>query len=209
GFVQGVMLVITLRKYAEEQLAFLAYHDKLTGLPNRVMFEELLDLSLARAQRNQQGVAVLFMDLDDFKLVNDSLGHAAGDELLRQVADRLREATRDTDLVARQGGDEFLLLLADMDLHGDSPIPDVSEGQRMVAEAVAVRVHDCLRAPFVLDGTEFYVSASIGISMYPHNATDADGLLRNADAALYESKRSGPGGFLIHSVEGAGSVSKL
>jgi diguanylate cyclase (GGDEF)-like protein/PAS domain S-box-containing protein len=209
AFVQGVMLDITLRKYAEEQLAFLAYHDKLTGLPNRVMFEELLDLSLARAQRNQQGAAVLFMDLDDFKLVNDSLGHAAGDELLRQVADRLREATRDTDLVARQGGDEFLLLLADMDLHGDSPIPNVSEGQRMVAEAVAVRVHECLRAPFVLDGTEFYVSASIGISMYPQDATDADALLRNADAALYESKRNGPGGFLIHSVEGAGSVSKL
>jgi diguanylate cyclase (GGDEF)-like protein/PAS domain S-box-containing protein len=209
AFVQGVMLDITLRKYAEEQLAFLAYHDKLTGLPNRVMFEELLDLSLARAQRNQQGVAVLFMDLDDFKLVNDSLGHAAGDELLRQVADRMREATRDTDLIARQGGDEFLLLLADMDLHADSPIPDVSEGQRMVVEAVAVRVHECLRAPFVLDGTEFYVSASIGISMYPQDATDADALLRNADAALYESKRSGPGGFLIHSVEGAGSVSKL
>jgi diguanylate cyclase (GGDEF)-like protein/PAS domain S-box-containing protein len=208
-FVQGVMLDITLRKYAEEQLAFLAYHDKLTGLPNRVMFEELLDLSLARAQRTQQGAAVLFMDLDDFKLVNDSLGHAAGDELLRQVADRLREATRDTDLVARQGGDEFLLLLADMDLHGESPIPDTSEGQRMVAEAVAVRVHECLRSPFVLDGTEFYVSASIGISMYPHDATDADALLRNADAALYESKRNGPGGFLIHSVEGAGSVSKL
>src|SRR5437870_7195006 len=105
------MLDITLRKYAEEQLAFLAYHDKLTGLPNRHMFEELLDLSLARAKRHEQGVAVLCMDLDDFKLVNDSLGHAAGDQLLQQVAERLREATRDTDLVARQGGDEFLLLL--------------------------------------------------------------------------------------------------
>jgi diguanylate cyclase (GGDEF)-like protein/PAS domain S-box-containing protein len=209
ALVQGVMLDITLRKYAEEQLAFLAYHDKLTGLPNRVMFEELLDLSLARAQRRQLGVAVLCIDLDDFKLVNDSLGHAAGDELLKQVSERLQEATRDTDLVARQGGDEFLVLLADMDLHGDAPVPDVTDGQRMVAEAVAVRVHEALRAPFVLNGTEFYVSASVGISMYPHDATDADGLLRNADAALYESKRSGPGGFLIHSVEGAGSVSKL
>jgi diguanylate cyclase (GGDEF)-like protein/PAS domain S-box-containing protein len=207
--VQGVMLDITLRKYAEEQLAFLAYHDKLTGLPNRVMFEELLDLSLARAKRRQLGVAVLCLDLDDFKLVNDSLGHAAGDELLKQVAERLQEATRDTDLVARQGGDEFLVLLADMELHGDSPIPDVADAQRMVAEAVAVRVHEALREPFVLNGTEFYVSASIGISMYPHDATDADGLLRNADAALYESKRNGPGGFLVHSVEGAGSVSKL
>ena len=140
AFVQGVMLDITLRKYAEEQLAFLAYHDKLTGLPNRVMFEELLDLSLARAHRRQLGVAVLCMDLDDFKLVNDSLGHAAGDELLKQVAERLSEATRDTDLVARQGGDEFLVLLADMELRGESPIPDVADGQRMVAESVAVRV---------------------------------------------------------------------
>jgi diguanylate cyclase (GGDEF)-like protein/PAS domain S-box-containing protein len=209
GVVQGVMLDITLRKYAEEQLAFLAYHDKLTGLPNRVMFEELLGLSLARAKRHEQGVAVLCMDLDDFKLVNDSLGHAAGDQLLQQVAERLREATRDTDLVARQGGDEFLLLLADMDLRGDAPIPDLADGQRLVAEAVASRVHEALRAPFVLNETEFYVAASIGISMYPHDATDADSLLRNADAALYQSKRNGPGGFLIHSVEGAGSVSKL
>src|SRR5947208_16348395 len=112
----------------------------------------MLDLAMARARRGDYSVAVIYTDLDNFKLVNDSLGHAAGDELLRQVADRLREATRDTDLIARQGGDEFLLLLADMDLHGDSPIPDVSEGQRMVAEAVAVRVHECLRAPFVLDG---------------------------------------------------------
>jgi diguanylate cyclase (GGDEF)-like protein/PAS domain S-box-containing protein len=209
ALVQGVMLDITLRKYAEEQLAFLAYHDKLTGLPNRVMFEELLDLSLARAQRRQMGVAVLCMDLDDFKLVNDSLGHAAGDELLKQVTERLQEATRDTDLVARQGGDEFLLLLADMELRGETPVAEATDGQRMVVEAVAIRVHDALRAPFVLNGTEFYVSASIGISMYPLDATDADGLLRNADAALYESKRTGPGGFLIHSVEGAGSVSKL
>jgi diguanylate cyclase (GGDEF)-like protein len=169
----------------------------------------MLDNAIARARRHDLGVGVLYLDLDNFKLVNDSLGHHAGDLLLAQLGDRLRTCTREADLVARQGGDEFLLLLADMDLHGDSPIPNVSEGQRMVAEAVAVRVHECLRAPFVLDGTEFYVSASIGISTYPQDATDADALLRNADAALYESKRNGPGGFLIHSVEGAGSVSKL
>ena len=114
-FWQGVMVDVTERKRAEEQVAFLAYHDKLTGLPNRVMFEEMLDLALARARRADLAVAVLYLDLDNFKLVNDSLGHAAGDELLRQVARRLRAAIRETDLVARQGGDEFLLLLADME----------------------------------------------------------------------------------------------
>ena len=114
--IQGVMLDITERKAAEEQIAYLAYHDKLTALPNRAMFDELLGLSMARAKRNDLGVAVISVDLDDFKLVNDSLGHEVGDELILQLADRLREATRDTDLVARPGGDEFLLLLADLDL---------------------------------------------------------------------------------------------
>ena len=100
---------------AEERLAYLAYHDNLTGLPNKAMFDELLELSLARARRHDRGVAVLALDVDNFKLVNDSLGHEAGDRLIVQLADGLHEATRDTDLVARQGGDEFLLLLADLD----------------------------------------------------------------------------------------------
>jgi diguanylate cyclase (GGDEF)-like protein/PAS domain S-box-containing protein len=209
GVVQGVMLDITERKAAEEQLAFLAYHDELSGLPNRHMFEELLNLALARAKRHDLGVAVLYMDLDDFKLVNDSLGHAAGDQLLQAVADRLREATRETDLVARQGGDEFLLLLADMERHGDSPVPEAGSAAQLVAESVASRVHDALQAPFELDGTEFYVSASIGISMFPDDAADAQTLLRNADAAMYESKRTAPGGSLLYSSDGSGSVSKL
>ena len=113
--IQGVIFDITERKRAEEQVAFLAYHDKLTGLPNRALFEEMLDAAIARARRHDLGVGVLYLDLDNFKLVNDSLGHHAGDELLQQLADRLRGCTRETDLVARQGGDEFLLLLADLD----------------------------------------------------------------------------------------------
>jgi len=209
GVVQGVMLDITEKKAAEEQLAFLAYHDELSGLPNRHMFEELLNLALARAKRHDLGVAVLYMDLDDFKLVNDSLGHAAGDQLLKAVADRLREATRETDLVARQGGDEFLLLLADMERHGDSPVPEAGSAPQLVAESVASRVHEALQAPFELDGTEFYVSASIGISMFPDDAVDAQTLLRNADAAMYDSKKTAPGGSLLYSSDGTGSVSKL
>ena len=113
--IQGVMFDITKRKNAEEQVAFLAYHDKLTGLPNRVLFEELLEKAIARARRNDGAVGVLYLDLDNFKMVNDSLGHHAGDLLLAQLADRLRTCTRDTDVVARQGGDEFLLLLGDID----------------------------------------------------------------------------------------------
>ena len=207
--VQGVMLDITERKRAEEELAFLAYHDKLTGLPNRHMFEELLDLSIARARRHDLAVSVLYMDLDDFKLVNDSLGHAAGDELLGMVADRLREATRETDLVARQGGDEFLLLLADLERRRDSPLHEATDNALLVAESVASRVFESLREPFVLGETEFYVSASIGISMFPDDADDAESLLKNADAAMYQSKKAGPGNFMLYSREGAGSVSKL
>ncbi len=114
-YIQGVMLDITDGKLAEERIAFLAYHDRLTGLPNRTMFDELLGLSLARAKRHDLGVVVVTVDLDDFKLVNDSLGHEAGDGLLVQFAQRLSDATRETDLVARPGGDEFLLLLSDLD----------------------------------------------------------------------------------------------
>jgi PAS domain S-box-containing protein len=142
-YVHGVMLDITERKIAEEQVAFLAYHDKLTGLPNRALFEELLDVALARGRRHDLGVAVVSVDVDNFKLVNDSLGHDAGDDLLRQLAERLGEATRETDLVARPGGDEFLLLLADLDR--TSPVPGGSDGGLLVAQSVAVRVQQALR----------------------------------------------------------------
>ena len=108
------------QKQAEERLSHLAYHDPLTNLPNRAMFREHLDVALARAERAGQGVAVLFVDLDDFKLVNDSFGHGAGDELLVEVANRLRTATRTSDVVARQGGDEFLILVADLDVGSEA-----------------------------------------------------------------------------------------
>jgi diguanylate cyclase (GGDEF)-like protein/PAS domain S-box-containing protein len=195
--IQGVIFDITERKRAEEQVAFLAYHDKLTGLPNRALFEEMLELALARARRHELGVGVLFLDLDNFKLVNDSMGHHAGDDLLVQLAERLRACTRETDLVARQGGDEFLLLLSDLER---GPVPDADKDAGvLVAESVAERVREALRAPFVLEGTEFFASGSIGISLYPQHSLDAQDLLRNADTAMYESKRTHPGGFVVFS----------
>jgi diguanylate cyclase (GGDEF)-like protein/PAS domain S-box-containing protein len=209
AFIEGVMLDITEQKQAEEQAAFLAYHDKLTGLPNRTMFEELLELAIARARRNDTATAVILADLDDFKLVNDSLGHDRGDTLLRQLAERLREGTRETDLVARPGGDEFLLLLADIDRGGQPGMPGSADGAVLVAEAIACRVQDAMKAPFLVDGTEVYVQASIGIALFPHHATDTAEVLRIADVAMYQSKKAGPGGYAVYSDEAADSLGKL
>ena len=175
-------------------MAFLAYHDKLTGLPNRALFEEMLESAIARGRRNDTGVGVLFLDLDNFKLVNDSLGHHAGDLLLAQLADRLRTCTRDTDLVARQGGDEFLLLLGDLDRATEDSVENPALA---AAESVAGRVHEALAEPFDLHGTQFFASGSIGISLFPQDAQDGESLMKNADAAMYRTKRQEPGGFTV------------
>jgi diguanylate cyclase (GGDEF)-like protein/PAS domain S-box-containing protein len=205
--IQGVLFDITERKNAEEQIAFLAYHDKLTGLPNRVLFEEMLENAIARARRYDRGVGVVYLDLDNFKLVNDSLGHHAGDLLLAQLADRLRACTRDTDLVARQGGDEFLLLLADIERAVEDPgKPDPAMG---VAESVAARVHEALSDPFELNGTPFYATGSIGISLFPQDAGDAETLLMNADHAMYQSKRQAPGNWVVYATGGDDAMRKL
>jgi diguanylate cyclase (GGDEF)-like protein/PAS domain S-box-containing protein len=205
--IQGVMLDITESKVAEERIAFLAYHDKLTGLPNRTMFDELLGLALARAKRHGLGVVVVTVDIDDFKLVNDSLGHEAGDTILVQFAHRLSDATRETDLVARPGGDEFFLLLADLDRaaagHGGHESVSVS------AESVALRVQQALRTPFTVGDTELYVTASLGISSFPDDAVDAPTLLKNAETAMFRSKRSGPGGYVLHAKDDADSIVRL
>ena len=205
--IQGVIFDITERKEAEEQVAFLAYHDKLTGLPNRVLFEEMLELALARGRRYERGVGVLFLDLDNFKLVNDSLGHHAGDELLTQLADRLRACTRETDLVARQGGDEFLLLLSDME-RGTGPVSG-ADADLVVAEQVATRVLEAMRAPFDLSGTQFFATASVGVSLFPRDATDASSLMRNADAAMYQAKKAGPGSYLVFAGDGEDAGARL
>ena len=188
----GVMLDVTARKRADEQLAFRTYHDELTGLPSREMFEELVELSVARARRHDGAVAVLCVDLVDFRLVNDSLGHRAGDGLLVAVADRLREATRETDLVARRGGDQFLLLLADLDRDDTGP-----DGAVLRAESVAQRVHESLAEPFTVDGTEVYIGAGVGISLFPRDADDAAALARNAETAMFEAKRTGGTNYVL------------
>ena len=205
--IQGVMLDITERKAAEAQIAYLAYHDKLTGLPNRAMFDELLGLALARAHRSDLGVAVVSVDLDNFKLVNDSLGHEAGDALIGQLAERLRYATRDTDLVTRPGGDEFLLLLADIDR--TPPMPGGQDGAAIVAESIAGRVQQALKDPFLIGDTELYLTASLGISIFPLDADDAIDLLKNADTAMFRSKKAGPGGYVVHTTDSADAMTRL
>jgi diguanylate cyclase (GGDEF)-like protein/PAS domain S-box-containing protein len=203
-YSHGVIMDISDRKRAEEQGAVSAYHDELTGLPSRAMFEELLDLSVARARRHDGSVAVLSVDLNEFRLVNDSLGHQAGDALLVHVADRLRDATRETDLVARRGGDQFLLLLADLDRE-DGAIDTAV----MRAQAVAQRIQDSLVEPFPVAGTEVYVAASIGISLFPNDAGEAVTLLRNAETAMYEAKRSGRADFVLAPRSAIDSSAKL
>ena len=189
---------VTERRRTEEQIAHIAYHDRLTGLPNRALLEEHLELALARAQRHEDAVAILYLDLDDFKLVNDSLGHSAGDELLRRVAERLGAVTRKTDLLARQGGDEFLLMLTD--LTGDP---------QKAAETVANQITKALGEPFDLGGAEFQINASIGISLFPRDAADGDTLLGHADAAMYEAKRTGRSGFSLYATSATEPLERL
>ncbi|HEY2944438.1 MAG TPA: EAL domain-containing protein [Vicinamibacteria bacterium] len=174
----GASLDITERKRAEEQIKSLAYHDSLTGLPNRRLFQDRLSVAVAQAHRNAQRLAVLFLDLDRFKSVNDSLGHAAGDRLIQEVAERLRTCLREGDTVARLGGDEFTLLL-----------PGVA--QVVDAARVAEKVLDALRVPFLIDDRELLATASIGISLYPEDGRDADTLVKNADNAMYRAKQQG------------------
>ena len=168
---------VTERRRAEQQVAFLAYHDPLTELPNRTLLAEHLEQGLARARRYGRSVALLYIDLDGFKLVNDSFGHAAGDELLSRIAARLREGTRSADLLARQGGDEFLLLLTDIE--GDV---------QAVAERAAQTIRAALEAPFVLRGAEVQMGASVGIGIFPRDAQSARGLLQFADQSMYRAK---------------------
>ncbi|MEX0650832.1 MAG: diguanylate cyclase, partial [Actinomycetota bacterium] len=193
------MFDVTELKEAEARVAHMAYHDGLTSLANRQLFEETLTLAVERAKRDDTAVAVVFLDLDNFKLVNDSLGHHAGDELLIELAQRLRMCTRETDLVARQGGDEFLMLLADLD----------HRAIEASAVRVAERVVEALTEPFELQGADFQAQGSIGISLYPRDALDAGTLLKNADIAMYRTKRLEPGGHTFFSIEGEDATDRL
>jgi len=186
----GLLFDVTELKEAEARVAEMAFHDGLTGLANRVLFEETLVLAVERARRTGVLVAVLYLDLDNFKIVNDTMGHHTGDALLEQTADRLQGCTRETDLVARQGGDEFLILLADL------PRDQADDTIR----AVARRVSEAMRAPFVLDrDVEVQARGSMGISVFPRDAQDPVELLKNADIAMYRAKRVDPGGSVFFS----------
>jgi len=177
--VAGSLTDITERKIAEKQLAQEALYDPLTGLPNRAFLTDLLDRAHRRAQRHEDiGFAVLFLDLDRFKEVNDSLGHAAGDEMLREVSRRLIQSVRPGDVVSRFAGDEFCILLDDLDDPGDTT-------------RVADRVQEALRDPIVIDGREVQTSVSIGIAVSAGEGPEPSVLLRNADNAMYRAKARG------------------
>ena len=193
----GAVHDITRRKDAEEQIRRLAFYDALTGLPNRLLFTDQLEKALANAQRQQEQVAIMFIDLDHFKRVNDTLGHGAGDELLRVVSTRLSNSIRGLDSItrcseeqgpnsiARLGGDEFIVMLSEVNRVAD-------------AAGVARRLVEALSEPLTVQGTELYVSGSVGVAMYPGDGIDIDTLLMNADTAMYRAKEAGRGGFQFY-----------
>jgi diguanylate cyclase (GGDEF)-like protein/PAS domain S-box-containing protein len=179
---------ITDRLRAEQELRKLAFFDALTGLPNRAQLESRVRAAVTRARRRQRAVALLLVDLDNFKLVNDSLGRSGGDRLLRRVAGRLRGAEGEHGLLARHGGDEFVLLLADL------PHDQAEAIARETADLLALR----LAKPFTVAGAEFHVGASVGISVFPDDADGAEALLQHADAAMYQSKGRGRAAFTVY-----------
>jgi diguanylate cyclase len=182
----GTARDITERKEAEQVINFQAYHDLLTHLPNRALLKDRLSLAIAQAKRNRQRLAVMFLDLDRFKLVNDSLGHTIGDRLLKAVANRLQGCLRAGDTLSRFGGDEFTLLL-----------PEIRSRDDVVA--IANKILDRLRAPFVLDGHELFVGASIGIAVYPDAGDSVEALIQSADIAMYQVKSRGKNSFQFYS----------
>jgi diguanylate cyclase (GGDEF)-like protein/PAS domain S-box-containing protein len=180
--MEGTLLDITDRKLAQERIEYQAYHDALTALPNRVLFRDRLTVALAHARRAGKNLGVMFLDLDQFKLVNDTLGHTIGDGLLQAVATRLTNCVRGEDTVARMGGDEFTILLAEL---------TDSKG----ATTVAQKVLESISRPFIVDDHELFVTTSIGIAMFPGDGEDAETLLRNSDSAMYRAKELGRNNF--------------
>jgi len=184
---------VTERKLAEEQIAFLAYHDSLTALPNSSLFKDRLEHAISQAERSDKILGIMFLDLDRFKLINDTMGHSAGDELLKITSQRLIEAVRKTDSIAinangisssiaRFGGDEFTILLDDI------------ENEQAIVR-IAERIVKNISQPMMLDHQEVHISTSIGIAIYPHDGTKADEILKHADTAMYHAKAQGRNNF--------------
>ncbi len=189
----GVFSDLTVAKRNEDRLYRLAYHDPLTGLANRPLVLEQLKQSIARASRNRNHFAVMFIDLDRFKRVNDTLGHNAGDMLLRDVAERLKSGVRATDTVGRLGGDEFVIILENL------------AGQREAA-TIAEKLLERMAVPFLLSGTEVFTSASVGIALYPTNGLTVEGLVKAADMAMYHAKEEGRNTFRFFQRETQGGI---
>jgi diguanylate cyclase (GGDEF)-like protein/PAS domain S-box-containing protein len=177
---------VTERKRAEERIRYLAHYDDLTGLPNRVLFAQLLEQAISEARYAKKEVAVMFIDLDRFKLINDTLSHASGDAVLAQVANRLIGALARRDTVARFGGDEFVVLMRDCGIPND-------------VTSTAQRLLSALAAPFVLENQEYHLTASIGISTFPGDGQDAQTVLKNADSAMYRAKEQGKNNYQFYS----------
>ena len=175
-----------VRTQAEDAVKFMAMHDALTRLPNRAMFSERLGGAIANAERHTRSLAVLFIDLDRFKLINDTLGHEAGDYVLSEAARRLTDSLRAGDTVARLGGDEFVVLLEEV----DDPVYVGSVSQKLI---------DALAAPFIIGGREYRITASIGVAAYPQDGGDPETLLKHADIAMYRAKERGRNGFEFYS----------
>jgi len=184
----GVARDITERKIAEETISFQALHDHLTQLPNRRLFKDRLELAITQARRLARMVGVMFVDLDRFKLVNDTYGHAEGDELLKSVAQALRRCVRAGDTLARQGGDEFTILLPDLAQAGDAAL-------------IAGKIVDELKQPFHVAGQDFRATASVGIAVFPRDGDNADTLLKNADIAMYKVKAAGKNAYQFFTPE--------
>jgi len=174
----GVSQDITERKHQEEEARYLAYNDTLTGLPNRRLLDDRLRQALLLAQRRDSRVALLVVDLDNFKQVNDALGHRAGDAVLREAAHRVAGCLRKADTLARHGGDEFVVVIPDLQLDAN-------------VQVVAEKILRSLEPAFHVDGREFAIGASIGVSLFPGDAGDGEALLRNADVAMYRAKQLG------------------
>ena len=180
--IRGVMVDITASKHAEEKIHYMAHHDELTKLPNRVLLKDRITQAIVQAHQRQNQLAVLFIDLDYFKTINDSLGHEVGDQLLQMAAIRLQNCLRKEDSIARLGGDEFVLTIAALSDSSDAAL-------------VAQKALDALNMPFFIGRRELHVSASIGISLYPADGTNVETLMRAADTAMYHAKRQGRGNY--------------
>ncbi|HVN33847.1 MAG TPA: EAL domain-containing protein [Casimicrobiaceae bacterium] len=191
----GLEAEIAERRLADQRVVHMAHHDALTGLPNRTLLADRVGQAIARAHRSGGKLAVLFLDLDRFKNVNDSFGHAVGDMLLTAVAARLTASRREEDTVARLGGDEFIV-----------SIPDVADAAE--AESVAARILSDLAKPFTINGHQLHADVSIGIALYPRDGDTAETLMRNADTAMYHAKESGRGNYQFFSAQLTERVSR-